>query len=137
MDKRGANEMGVSKRSVLIYSILALAALGLVTQLFGNTKGFLMNIFVMLLIAVAVFMFVYFVFMKKSPATNSEMKKYRKAVKQSKMKYKNANTMQIKSNQSKLQSRSKPKKRIGKRVTHLRVIEGKKNRGKEKDQATF
>lgn len=129
--------MGVSKRSVLIYCILGLAAIGLITQLFGNTKGFLMNIFVMLAIAGAVFMVVYFLFIKKGTTTNSEMKKYRNAVKQSKMKYKNRSTPQLKNKQTKILSKSKPRKNIGRRVTHLRVIDGKKNKEKEKDQATF
>lgn len=129
--------MGVSKRSVLIYCILGLAAIGLITQLFGNTKGFLMNIFVMLAIAGAVFMVVYFLFIKKGTTTNSEMKKYRNAVKQSKMKYKNRSTPQLKNKQTKILSKSKPRKSIGRRVTHLRVIDGKKNKEKEKDQATF
>ncbi|MGM8365111.1 SA1362 family protein [Virgibacillus sp. W0181] len=122
--------MGRNKFTFLVYVILGLAGIGLITQLFGNTKNFLANVFVMIGMGLAVFAVIYFIFLRKRPGSNSEMKKYRKAVKQSKTKYK---MHQDKNYKKKSPIQAKQKRRMSKRPSHLRVIDGKK----EKDRATY
>lgn len=77
-------------------------------------------------IGVVIFAAIYFLVLRQRPS--SEMKKYKQAVKQSKMKYKT-------SPQSPVRSSNKPnslssRKRSRKRATHLRVIEGNKSKKK-------
>ncbi|MGM8213481.1 SA1362 family protein [Virgibacillus sp. W0430] len=122
-----------NKLTVLVYIVLGLAGIGLISQLFGNTKNFIVNIIVTIGIAFVMFTVVYFIFLKKTPGSQSEMKKYRKAVRQSKMKYKPRNTNIIKKKQP---TQLKQRKKVNKRPSHLRVIDGKKH-NKEKDRATF
>ncbi|MFD1038460.1 SA1362 family protein [Virgibacillus byunsanensis] len=121
-----------NKFSSLIYIIIGLAVIGLISQLFTNTANFFMNIVVMVGFGLAIFAVVYFLFFKKR-ATSSDMRKYKQAVKQSKSKYK----QQTKSPTS---STKRPhalqmKKKQTKRASHLRVIDG--NKQKRKDRATF
>ena len=72
--------------------------------------------------------------MRNRSDSNSEMKKYKQAVKQSQIKYKSHNP------QPKMQ-KSNPKKVVhskikkNKRASHLRVIEG--NKAKNKDHANL
>lgn len=111
--------------TILIYSVIGLAILGVTTQLLTNTINFFTSLLIMIGIGAAVFAAIYFLFIKQR--TPTEMKKYRQAVKQSKMKYKNT---------SKGASRFTPKsksvktKKLRKRPTHLRVIEGNKSKKK-------
>lgn len=123
-----------NKFSVLIYVIVGLAVLGLVTQLFTNTIGFFTNILVMIGIGLAVFAAIYFLFLKKQ-TSSSNMKKYKQAVKQSNLKYKKKEPIS-KMNMAKKQSQSiQMKKKSNKRAPHLRVIDG--NKQKRKNRATF
>ena len=121
-----------NKIALLVYVIIAFAAIGLVSQLFGNTKNFLTSIVVMLGIAAAIFALFYFVLQRRR-GSSDEMKKYKQAVKQSKMKYKptekSAVQPKVKQNSGNAPRKSK------KRASHLRVIEG--NKPKDKDRASF
>jgi hypothetical protein len=127
--------MSSNKIATLVYVIIGLAAIGLVSQLFTNTIGFLTNIIMMVAVGLAIFGVIYLIFFrKKSPS--DEAKKYKQAVKQSKAKYKNDEpsrsvmTKSKKSNTS-LQSR----KKLHKRASHLRVIDG--NKSNPKNRASF
>ena len=116
----------------LIAAIIGLAAIGLVTQLFTNTVSFFTSIFIMIGVGIVIFALFYFVFLNKRAPSN-EMKKYKKAVKQSKAKYKQAKPSNYTGNTNK-----KPvshKKKRSKRAPHLRVIDGNKSKGK--DRASF
>ncbi|OZU89992.1 hypothetical protein CIL03_02325 [Virgibacillus indicus] len=124
--------MNRKKISLFVYVIIGLALVGLISQLFTNTANFLTNILIMLGVAAAVFAVIYFVFLRK-PAASNDMNKYKKAVKQSKAKYKNQNPGKQEAN-SKKQKPGLPRKR-SKRASHLRVIDGNKN--KRKDRASL
>lgn len=124
--------MDRKKFSFFVYVIIGLALVGLISQLFTNTANFLTNILIMLGVAAAIFAVIYFVFLRKPTASN-DMNKYKKAVKQSKAKYKKQ-TPGKQESYSKKQKPSLPKKR-SKRASHLRVIDGNKN--KSKDRASF
>ncbi|GAB3052119.1 SA1362 family protein [Virgibacillus ainsalahensis] len=121
--------MGRNKISILVYVLIGLAVIGVVSQLFTNTVDFFKNIFIMLVIGAAIFTLFYFLFLKKRAPSN-EMKKYKKAVKQSKAKYKQhepANKPAVNNNKQKpLQT----KKKINRRASHLRVIDGNKSKKK-------
>ncbi|MBP1969724.1 anaerobic C4-dicarboxylate transporter [Virgibacillus natechei] len=124
--------MARSKLSVLIYILIGLAVVGVVSQLFTNTINFLTNIIIMIAIGVAIFAAFYFIFFRKrNPSNSNEMKKYKKAVKHSKAKYKDNKTAITNKKPQSIQS----KKKLNKRATHLRVIDG--NKHKKKDRATF
>lgn len=125
--------MGRSKFSIVVYIIIGLAVIGLISQLFGNTINFLTNILIMFGIGVAVFaLLYYFVLKKRTPSNSDDMKKYKKAVKQSKSKYKQTSY-------NAAPKQTKPvvaqKKKRTKRATHLKVIEG--NKTKRKDRASL
>lgn len=117
---------------VLIAAIIGLAAVGLVSQLFTNTVSFFTSIFIMIGVGIVMFAVIYFVFLNKKTSTN-EMKKYKKAVKQSKTKYKQEKPANYSVNATKKSDNQKKKR--NKRATHLRVIDG--NKSKRKDRASF
>ncbi|WP_405101230.1 SA1362 family protein [Oceanobacillus sp. FSL H7-0719] len=126
-----------SKTAILVYLIVGLAVIGLFSQLFGNTKNFLLNIFVMIGVAVIIFG-VFYYFISRKRGTSDETKKYKQAVKQSKQKYQqNPSPGKGEDNPRwKKTTKSTAINRKGKkRATHLRVIEGNKSKGK--DRATF
>lgn len=111
--------------SVVIYLIVGLAVIGVATQLVTNTASFFTSLFVMIGIGVAIAAALYFIFIRKRNSSN-DMKKYKQAVKQSKMKYNNSSTT---STTNKNQTK-KSKKPLNKRASHLRVIEGNKSKKK-------
>ncbi|WP_164668638.1 SA1362 family protein [Virgibacillus doumboii] len=122
-----------NKFSVVVYTIIGLAVIGVIAQLFTNTASFLGNIMMMLGFGVAVFAVIYFIFLRKRAPSN-DSKKYKQAVKQSKAKYKNHTS--IPSNSS--AKRTQPlqmKKKLNKRASHLRVIDG--NKSKRKNRASL
>lgn len=124
-----------NKIAYLFYIIIALAVFGLITQLFGNTRNFLMGMAMMLGFAVAIFALLYFI-VNRSRGSSDEMKKYKQAVKQSQSKYQQATPK--KPTPAPLANRKTDRTRKGKRrPTHLRVIEGNKSKTKGKDRATF
>lgn len=134
---KGGLFMKRSKTAILVYLIVGLAVIGLFSQLFGNTKNFLLNIFVMIGVAVIIFG-VFYYFISRKRGTSDETKKYKQAVKQSKQKYQqNPSPRKAEDNpRGKKTTKSTAINRKGKkRATHLRVIEGNKSKGK--DRATF
>lgn len=128
--------MKLGKTAILIYVIIGFAIIGLLSQLIGNTIGFLVNILIMIVFAAAVFGILYYIFYNRNTTQGSdEMSKYKKAVKQSKMKYQQSSAPKnISSTKSKNNKPTLRKNR--KRPSHLRVIEGNKSKDKDKDQAT-
>lgn len=125
--------VGRNKFSFVVYIIIGLAIFGLISQLIGNPMNFFKEIIFMIGMAVIVFAVFYFIFFRKRSSSN-EMKKYKQAVKQSKRKYKQ--NKNIKTNhKSKRPSVQKTRKKISKRPTHLRVIDGG-HRSKRKKRAS-
>src|SRR5699024_12235997 len=101
------------KMPIIFYVIIALAVIGLMT----NPTHLVRNIFMMLGVGVVIFALFYFIFRKPRPTENDEMKKYKQALKQSKRKYQTTQRQQ-----------ARPTKSKAKRASHLRVIEGNKDR---------
>ncbi|SES83104.1 hypothetical protein SAMN05216389_102371 [Oceanobacillus limi] len=120
-----------NKLPTIIYVIIGLALIGLISQLFTNTIDFLLNIFVMVAIGGAIFAVVYFLFLRKRTPPSSDMKKYKQAVKQSKEKYKQP-SMQAKSTSHHRTQQTPIKNKGKKRPSHLRVIDGQKNKRKKR-----
>lgn len=124
--------MGRNKFSWIVYVIISLALVGLVYQLLTNTVGLFKNLFIMVAVGSIVFAAIYFIFLKKR-APSDDMKKYKQAVKQSKLKYnQNTETSTFKNRNRQTTLRRRLSRR---RAPHLRVIQGTKP--KEKDRTTF
>lgn len=131
--------MARNKWSILFYVIIGLGVIGLFSQLFTQPGRFFTSIFTTVGIGLAIFAVIYFVFLKKKAPSN-EMKKYKKAVRQSKAKYKQNNTHFVNSSKTKLASKKQQpnlikRNRTKRSAVHLRVIEG--NKAKRKDRASF
>lgn len=124
--------MGHSKGSIIILFIVGLAVIGLVSSLVNNPGSFLISILVMVGIGFVIFMIMRAVLNRGSVGSSDEMKKYKKAVKQSKVKYQKEKPS-VKKRSSSLEKPKVRKKR--KNGPHLTVIEGKKGTNK-KDQAS-
>ena len=122
-----------NKFSAFVLVIIALAGIGLISQLFTNTADFLTSIMIMLGVGVAIFAVFYVFFFRKRNSSNA-MKKYKSAVKQSKSKYTSKSYGGVSSNPKKKQA-VQMKRKINKRAPHLRVIDG--NKPKRKNRATF
>jgi len=119
--------MARNKFSILVFILIGLALLGLFTQLTGNTLRFFLNILIMVGVGATIFAVIYFVFIKNQESSN-EMKKYKKAVKQSKAKY--SQTTNYKNSNKK--SSDLHKKKRTRRAPHLRVIDGNKEKRKDR-----
>ncbi|MDL4841576.1 SA1362 family protein [Aquibacillus rhizosphaerae] len=123
------------KLSLLIYVLIGLAIFGFAFNLLTNTTSLLMNLFIMVAVGALIYGAVYYFFLRKR--SSNDLKKYKKAVKQSKMKYKSDRT----GNKTHTQAVKKQKPLLNKRkqsnarATHLRVIEG--NKQKRKNRASF
>lgn len=115
--------------TTFVYLIIAVAAFGLFSQLFGNTVAFLSRLLISVVIGAAIFGLIYFFLMRKQPAgrRTDNMKKYKQAVKQSKSKY-----SQHKATKTTSYQQTKQKKRNPKRASHLRVIDGSKAKKKNR-----
>ncbi|WP_085991926.1 SA1362 family protein [Oceanobacillus senegalensis] len=128
--------MARNKWSILFYLIIGFGIIGLLSQIFTQPGSFFASIFTTIGIGIAIFAVIYFVFLRNRAPSN-DMKKYKKAVRQSKAKYnKNTQTHNAtpKHNQKK-QSNLIKKKRNKRTAGHLKVIEG--NKTKRKDRASF
>src|SRR5699024_8618371 len=110
--------------------IVGLAVIGLISSLVNNPSGFLISILVMVGIAFVVFMIMRAVLNRRGmgSGTSDEMKKYKKAVKQSKMKYSKEKPVPKKRTSSTANKSKIRKKRRS--SPHLTVIEGKKGNDK-------
>lgn len=128
--------MARNKWSILFYVIIVFGIIGLFSQLFTQPGKFLSSIIISVIIGLAIFAVIYFVFMKNKAPSN-DMKKYKKAVRQSKAKYKKDNTQLA--NHTKFTNQKKPdlikRNRTKRSASHLKVIEG--NKSKRKDRASF
>ncbi|WP_186575815.1 SA1362 family protein [Aquibacillus kalidii] len=123
------------KLSLFIYLLIGLAIFGFATQLITNTASLIINLLVMVAIGAVIYGALYYFVLRKR--NTNELKKYRKAVKQSKMKYKKDSVGQksfskMTKQPSPLKNNRKPTRE---RATHLRVIEG--NKHKRKNRASF
>ncbi|MFC4404235.1 SA1362 family protein [Gracilibacillus xinjiangensis] len=122
----------------LVYGLIGLAVIGFIGSLFTDTIGLIMNLLIAVLTGAVIFGLVYFFFLRKR--TSNELKKYRKAVKQSKQKYKTTtHSNNITSKSTKLNQsihKIKPNNKQRKDVPHLRVIEGNNNK-KRKNRASL
>ncbi|MFD2630807.1 SA1362 family protein [Oceanobacillus kapialis] len=123
-----------NKISIFIYLIVGLAAVGLISQLVTNTRGFFTNIFMMIGMGIVLFGVVYFLFLRKRTNSN-DMKKYKQAVRQSKAKYKPNQPVTYSKSKTTKTMPTTSRKKATKRASHLRVIEG--NKQKKNDRASF
>ncbi|MCT2537533.1 hypothetical protein NC661_01085 [Aquibacillus koreensis] len=123
------------KFSVFIYVLIGLAIVGLAFNMFTDTASFLLNLVVMIAIGALIYGAVYYFFLRKRMP--NDLKKYKKAVKQSKVKYKQDKL--AKKSMSQATRKQAPllnkRKQSKERATHLRVIEG--NKQKRKNRASF
>ncbi|GEM04416.1 hypothetical protein HMI01_14040 [Halolactibacillus miurensis] len=116
------------------YILFAFAALGLVTTLLFDMTSLIRNILSSILMIAVIYGLVYFFVLRHRQP--NDIKKYRKAVKQSKKKYphnqpthyQRAQKQQRKQKQ-RVTTKSKTSKH--KRASHLRVIDGKKDTHKK------
>lgn len=127
--------MRQNKLSILMFVIIALAIFGVTFSLINDPMSFLFSILKIIGIAVVLSSLVYFIFIKKRGTSkdNTEMKKYKQALKQSKDKYK-ASKSQTNAKSVSQQSKTVPLRRKAskKRPSHLRVIEGNKTDKKKR-----
>src|SRR5690625_4532938 len=113
-----------NKLQVFMFVIVGLAIIGVISSFISSPSKFIVSIFMMIGVAFVVFMIFSFIVNRRSPQSNDEMKKYRKAVKQSKAKYnKKPTNSHIRKSKD---SSSHVKGRRYKRASHLTVIEGRK-----------
>lgn len=121
----GGFTMRQNKFSIFMFIVIALAIFGVIFSLINNPKEFLFSILKVVGIAIVLSSIAYFIIIKKRGPTKdtSEMKKYKQALKQSKLKYSDPKKEMNKSKTTPLKRNTmKPKKR----PSHLKVIEGNK-----------
>lgn len=121
--------------------IVGLAAFGLIAKAVTDPYGIVKNILTMLVVA-GVFYLLYKVFTSSSGSANGSQSSYKRAAKQSNKKYGKKNVTPLSNTLLKRNaSDSKGKKdspsplKRKRKPSHLTVIEGKKN--KKKDRASF
>ncbi|KGP72937.1 SA1362 family protein [Pontibacillus yanchengensis] len=126
----------------LTYAIITLAIIGMGFKLITDTQSFLTQIIMTAGVAALVIGVVYFIFSRRNGGQSDEMKRYRKAVRQSKQKYGNTNSssssIASKMKPSTIKNKVTPKTKTSKSRKdgpQLRVIEGSKN--KKKDRASL
>lgn len=104
-------------RKLFLYVLVGLAVVGLSTQLIFNPSQLIKTTAFVVLGAIVL----YFIFrvIIRGRYTSDEMRKYKRAVKQSQLKYQNS------TRKNSYQSNKKPSR---KRAPHLRVIEGRKHK---------
>src|SRR5699024_9509974 len=101
-----------------------------------NPGSLLISILLMIGVAFVIFIIMRAVLNRVGPnsgGNSTEMKKYRKAVKQSKQKY-NTQPKKVNKHSQKIKRTYKRKR---KNVPYLKVIDGKKTSNKENDQANY
>src|SRR5690625_3464715 len=113
--------------SILVAFIGGLAIVGFLTMLIKNPGSLLISILLMAGVAFILFVILRAVVNRsgQSGGNSSEMKKYRKAVKQSNQKY-NTQPKKIKQRQTNQQSKQTIKRKR-KNIPYLKVIDGKKS----------
>lgn len=116
--------------SYIIYGIIALGIFGLFAKVVNDPVGFFRNIIVMIVIAGAIF-FIYRMITKDKPS-NAGQRAFKKAARKSKKRTKSKSNI---ANFSKAANSTKKNRIRKKSDIHLTVIEGKKN--KKKNRALF
>ncbi|WP_245729005.1 SA1362 family protein [Thalassobacillus cyri] len=122
-----------SRMTPIIYILIGLAVVGLVMKLATDAMGLLTNLLIMVGIAAVLYFVLNHFLMKRRGGSSDEMKKYKQAVKQSKRKYKGNAT----SSKPNVKSTFPPSPTVNKKkrktsAAHLRVIEGAKNKKKNR-----
>ncbi|WP_338750043.1 SA1362 family protein [Bacillus sp. FJAT-52991] len=118
----------MATRTVITFSLIALAAIGLVSMLF-NAPGALARQLVIAAVTVAVIVLIYRLVMRKRLGGNGEDRAFAKAARQSKKRLKSRKKTTHPSTPA---TKKKPLRR--KSSANLRVIEGKK--GKKNNRAS-
>lgn len=114
------------------YIIFGFAIVGLATTLVFDFSSLINNLLRIALTIGLVYGFVYFFVLRHRQP--NDIKKYRKAVKQSKKKYGNNKTSYIKTKKkqsSQQKKRQKPRRNKQRNPHHLKVIDGKKDTHKK------
>ncbi len=124
--------MGRSNVSLVIYLIIGLAVLGLITTLMDRPLNFITTIFLAIGVAFVIYWILTAIVNRGRFGANEEMRKYRRAAKQSNLKYNKQKVTKL--NQTPRPSPLKTKRRR-RNVPHLTVIEGKKGTN-NKDRAS-
>jgi ABC-type nickel/cobalt efflux system permease component RcnA len=118
----------LAKRSspILLYVIIGLAGIGLASFVFKDPSSLLKVLVTTLVIGLVIFLIVNAIFKRRmygSGVKADEMRKYRRAVKQSQKKYQSPNRTVYQNSYP----QTAPKRKHKRRPTHLRVIDGKKS----------
>jgi Sec-independent protein translocase protein TatA len=117
---------------VWTYVIFGFAAIGLVTTMLFDMASLIRNILSTILMIAVIYGLVYFFVLRHRQP--NDLKKYRKAVKQSKKKYqqpKKSSYQHAPKKQLKQKKQKKSKLSKHKHAPHLRVIDGKKDTHKK------
>ncbi|TCT26940.1 hypothetical protein EDD68_101297 [Melghiribacillus thermohalophilus] len=122
--------MFLRKLPLLIVLLISLALFGFVYQLIFHTAELLTYLIMAVGVAAVIFALLYALVIK--PRTRPLSSKYKKAVRQSRKKY-GSNIRKSKSMKNK--HRSRPFNRHRSNPPHLKVIDGKRN--KKKNRASF
>ncbi|WP_284140375.1 MULTISPECIES: SA1362 family protein [unclassified Virgibacillus] len=123
--------MSGRKLSVIVYVLIGFAAIGLMSQLFSNTTGFLFSLLKSIFIGLLIFGLIYFLFLKNR-VSSSDAKKYKQAVKQSKQKYKQKKPSSKAKTIQQQPIKPQAKKKNTRQTSHLRVIDGNKTKRKKR-----
>lgn len=119
--------------SFMIYGIIALGVLGLLSRLFNDPIGFFRNILIIAIVAGIIYMI--YTGLTKGKPVKKEQQAFRKAARQSKKRQKNRTSKKDNVASFSAAKSSKKIKWRKKTDSHLTVIEGKKN--KKKNRASF
>src|SRR5699024_2706387 len=122
-----------SKFTMVVYFVIALAVIGVISQLMTSPGSFFRHILITLGMAVVLFGVFYYFFIIRKHTQSDEMKKYKQAVKQSNAKYKEQKVESMQKTETYSKPESKPSvsnKKIKKR-SHLIVIDGYKDKNKD------
>ncbi|QDP40579.1 SA1362 family protein [Radiobacillus deserti] len=125
--------MSRNKFTLFIYVIIGLAVFGFASQLVNNTASLVRGLLTTVVVGAILYGIVYVFFLRNR--TSNELKKYKKAVRQSKAKYTNDGKNTYAQAAKKSSNRLIRRKNVKPKATHLRVIEG--NKQKRKNRASF
>lgn len=125
--------MSRNKLSLFIYVIIGLAVLGFASQLITDTASLVRGLLTMAVVGAIMYGIVYYFFLRNR--TSNELKKYKKAAKQSKAKHKKDGKKAYAQATKKSSNQLIKRKSLKPKATHLRVIEG--NKQKRKNRASF
>lgn len=121
------------QRSVLFYFVAAIAGIGLLAWIMKEPGNLIKTLLITAVVATVIFFIARAIMRHRMGGGNhDEMRKYRRAVKQSQKRYEHYNPS---TNTNRLQNRKQVKRR--RRPSHLRLIKGNKTAEKnDKDQAS-